>query len=192
MRWLFLVLCGGCTPHLVSDFEEITGANWEAPENDWDLAAPPQDLVGEGFSVGQVPHDFRLMDQNGQSVALWQFYGSVIVLDISTMWCRPCQEIARHVEGTYQDYKDEGFMYLTLLAEDFESNRPDRSELNEWADNFGIVSAPVIQDGNGYCDSVEATGTYPAVLLIDRQMRVVAERLTPSDDLIRSAIEDVL
>jgi len=192
MRWLFLFLTVGCTPHLVSDFEEITGENWEVPENEWGVVVPPQDLVGEGFSQGQVPFDFRLKDQNGESVSLWQFYGSVIILDVSTMWCRPCQEIARHVEKTYQDYRDDGFMYLTLLAEDLHSNRPGIGELNDWADNFGIESVPVIQDDGGYCDSVEATGTYPAVLLIDREMRVVAERLTPSDEVIRSAIEDVL
>ena len=110
MRFFIPAFFLGCTPHLVSVEEEITGLNWEAPENDWPSNEPPNTLEGEGFSEGQVPHDFRVPDQHGDEVSLWQFYGSVILLDISTMWCGPCQQIAREVDEPWKDYRDQGFM----------------------------------------------------------------------------------
>ncbi len=191
MRFFIPAFFLGCTPHLVSVEEEITGLNWEAPENDWPSNEPPNTLEGEGFSEGQVPHDFRFPDQHGDEVALWQFYGSVILLDISTMWCGPCQQIAREVDETWKDYRDQGFMYLTVLPEDLEKGTVSDSDLNEWASNFDI-EAPVLADNEGYGYLVEPNQVWPVVMLIDRQMRIVAERIAPNDDAIRNAIEGAL
>lgn len=187
------LLSVGCTPHLMSVQEEITGANWATPENKWEVTPPPADLVGEGFAKGQVPFDFRMISQTGDEVGLWQFYGSVIILDISTMWCSPCRKIAADVRDTYLSYREDGFMYVTLLPEDVEGQVPDLAELNDWANAFDIGDAvPVLQDKQGYSYTVEPNALYPAVLLIDREMRIVAERLSPDDEVIRAAIEDVL
>lgn len=191
MRFFIPAFFLGCTPHLVSVEEEITGLNWKAPENDWPSNEPPNTLQGEGFSEGQVPHDFRFPDQHGDEVSLWQFYGSVILLDISTMWCGPCQQIAREVDETWKDYRDQGFMYLTVLPEDLEKGTVSDSDLNEWASNFDI-EAPVLADNEGYGYLVEPNQVWPVVMLIDRQMRIVAERIAPNDDAIRNAIEGAL
>ena len=191
MRFFIPAFFLGCTPHLVSVEEEITGLNWEAPENDWPSSDPPNTLEGEGFSEGQVPHDFRFPDQHGDEVSLWQFYGSVILLDISTMWCGPCQQIARDVDETWKEYRDQGFMYLTVLPEDLEKGSVGASDLNVWASNFQI-EAPVLADNEGYGYIVEPNQVWPVVMLIDRNMRVVAERIAPNDDAIRNAIEGAL
>ena len=191
MRFFIPAFFLGCTPHLVSVEEEITGLNWEAPENDWPSNEPPNTLEGEGFSEGQVPHDFRFPDQHGDEVSLWQFYGSVILLDISTMWCGPCQQIARDVDETWKEYRDQGFMYLTVLPEDLEKGTVSDSDLNDWASNFDI-EAPVLADNEGYGYIVEPNQVWPVVMLIDRQMRIVAERIAPNDDAIRNAIEGAL
>ena len=191
MRFFIVPFFLGCTPHLVSEKEEITGLNWDAPDNRWPLSEPPNTLVGEGFNEGQVPYDFRFPDQHGDEVSLWQFYGSVILLDISTMWCGPCQQIAREVDETWKDYRDQGFMYLTVLPEDLEKGSVSESDLNQWASNFGI-DAPVIADNEGYGYMVEPNRVWPVVMLIDRDMTVVAERIAPNDEAIRNAIEGAL
>ena len=191
MRFFILALAMGCTPHLESFTEEITGLNWEAPENEWPSSEPPNTLKGEGFSEGQVPNDFRFPDQNGDEVSLWQFYGSLILLDISTMWCGPCQQIAKDVDETWKDHREDGFMYLTLLPEDLEGGAVGEEDLLEWAEGFGI-EAPVIADNEGYGYAVEPDRVWPAVMLIDRQMRIIAERIPPNDEAIRNAIESAL
>ena len=128
---------------------------------------------------------------HGDQVSLWQFYGNVILLDISTMWCGPCQQIARHVDETWNDYRDEGFVYLTVLPEDTEKNLADTDDLNEWAEAFDI-NAPILADHEGYGYAVEPTQQWPVLMLIDRKMTIVADRLTPSDEAVRDAIESEL
>jgi peroxiredoxin len=191
MRYFCLALAAGCTPHLVSLEDEINGLNWEAPENSWASSVPPSTLVGEGFSMGQVPHDFRMVDQHGEEVALWQFYGSVILLDISTMWCGPCQQIAQDVNETWEDYRDEDFMYLTVLPEDLEGGSVEADDLTDWTEGFQI-EAPVLADNSGYGYEVEPNRVWPVMMLIDRKMTVAVERIPPVDTAIRSAIEAAL
>jgi len=191
MRLMLVLLGTACTPHLVSDIEGVSGANWVAPDNRWGVRAPPADLVGQGFSEGQVPHDFRLLDQYGDEVSLWQFYGSVIFLDISTMWCRPCQQIASEVTETWHDYREEGFMYLTVLPEDVEGNDPDHEDLNQWVDSFDI-EAPVLGDDGTYAYAVEPNNLWPVLMLIDRDMTILVDRIEATDAAIRGAIEDTL
>jgi thiol-disulfide isomerase/thioredoxin len=191
MRYFCLALAAGCTPHLVSLEDEISGLNWESPSNSWGSSVPPSSLVGEGFSVGQVPHDFRLVDQHGEEVALWQFYGSVILLDISTMWCGPCQQIAQEVTETWEDYRGDGFIYLTVLPEDLEGGSVEANDLTDWTESFQI-EAPVLADNSGYGYEVEPNRVWPVMMLIDRKMTVAVERIPPVDTAIRSAIEAAL
>lgn len=191
MRYFCLALAAGCTPHLVSLEEEVSGLNWESPSNSWGSSVPPSSLVGEGFSVGQVPYDFRLVDQHGEEVALWQFYGSVILLDISTMWCGPCQQIAQEVTETWEDYRDDGFIYLTVLPEDLEGGSVEANDLTDWAESFQI-EAPVLADNSGYGYEVEPNRVWPVMMIIDRKMTVAVERIPPVDTAIRSAIEAAL
>ena len=191
MRFLILTLASACTPHLVSEQEAVTGMTWEAPDNSWDTNVPPSNLRGEGFALGDVPKDFRLVDQHGAEVSLWQFYGSVILLDISTMWCAPCQRIAHHVNDTWEDYRDQGFMYITVLPEDIDGDTVEADDLDEWAGSFGI-EAPVLADNEGFGYEVEPQKVWPVLMLIDRKMKVVAERIPATDEAVRNAIESEL
>jgi hypothetical protein len=59
------------------------------PENTWWHALAddlPGDLAGTGWSTGDVANNFTLVDQFGDDVELYQFYGQVIVLDLFTYW----------------------------------------------------------------------------------------------------------
>ena len=106
MRALVLALLAGCVPHYTSPPDSGDTGDawvWVPPDNDWPMSAPPEGLEGTGFDEGEVLPDFRLPDQYDQTVALWQFYGMVLVVDISTMWCGPCQNLAEDAEATYQD-----------------------------------------------------------------------------------------
>lgn len=191
LPWL-MVASVGCVPRLYSEGGAGGPWSWEAPENRWGVDEPPEGLLGTGWSTGQVAPDFRLIDQHGEEVALWQFYGRVVLVDISTMWCAPCRDLAAHTEETWQDYDDEGFVYLTVLQEDVEGEPVTPEDQVVWADAYGITS-PVLGDpdkaGTG---AAILQGQYPAVLVIDRDL-VVVERVNPPDDAsVRAAIEDAL
>lgn len=184
--WMALV-AGACIPRFYGSGDTGLTGDWVAPENSWPVATPPPGLVGEGYDPGQTLPDLRLQDQFGDEVSLWQFHGSVVLFDISTIWCAPCQALAMDTEATWQDYQDQGFVYVTVLQEDLEGNPPNTDDLNLWVDNFGIT-APVLGDGDKLAADAIRNGAWPAVLLIDRDM-VVAERIdAPTADSIREAV----
>jgi cytochrome oxidase Cu insertion factor (SCO1/SenC/PrrC family) len=59
------------------------------PDNSWyhvDESELPADLEGTGYGVGDIANNFTVIDQNGDAVELYQFYGQVIVLDVFTEW----------------------------------------------------------------------------------------------------------
>ena len=179
----------GCSPDLTSS--GASAGPWRAPDNRWPLSEPPAGLVGNGFAEGQTPPDFRLTDQHGDEVSLWQFYGQVVLLDISTMWCGPCQEVASHTQSTADAFEGEGFVYLTVLHEDVENEPPTIGDLNEWAEAFGI-EAPVLADGDQATGAAVTQGQYPAVMVIGRTMEVVERPRALDAATIDGAIEDAL
>lgn len=193
-----LALLAACAPPRLysadGDLPEVgSGSDWEAPENGWDKGSPPPaELEGEGFGVGQVLPDLRLLDQHGEETATWQWYGMVVAIDVSTMWCGPCRGLAAEVDATWADYRDQGFMYVTLLPQDQAGEVPDNADLNAWADQFGI-SAPVLSDDEGWSYQIVPDNTYPRIMIVGRDMRVRVDQVTPAEDTaIRAAIESAL
>ena len=77
------------------------------------------------------------------------------------------------------------------MPEDLEGDTVDNADLNQWATNFNI-SAPILADTEGYGYLVEPERVWPVVMLIDRNMEVIVERVAPNDHAIREAIEDAL
>jgi peroxiredoxin len=191
LLFAFAALPAGCTPvlHSPDDLDDTGSSTWVAPENTWPSATPPENLEAEGFYVGEVPPDFRLPDQFGDTVSLWQFYGLVVVVDVSTMWCGKCQTIASDVDETYQTYKDQGFIYLSIFPQTSTGEIPETEDLQYWADWYEIT-APVLSDEVGWTYDVVPDKAYPRLLVIGRDMRVANAEVTPTTDAaIRSAVE---
>ncbi len=186
----------GCTPVLTSHPDTgilDSGWEWESPENSWPSQEPPNGLVGEGFAEGQVPPDFRFQDQFGDTVSLWQFYGLVVVMDFSTMWCSPCQELAADVDATYTEYKDQGFIYVTILPENVTREIPTQDDLMNWADYFQIT-APVLADDSGYTYAiVSGDDGFPWIIVLDRELTVYEDQVVPvNDSNIRATVLELL
>lgn len=186
-----LLIASACAPRLYTEGDAVRGSDWVAPENRWPSTVPPASIVAEGFFVGQVVPDVRVPDQHGDEVSLWQFHGRVVLFDISTMWCAPCQELALGAEETAHEFADEAFTYLTVLQENVESHPPTGDDLNRWADLFGITS-PVLADTEKLTAPAVQQGQYPAVLLIGPDLRVIRRVNPPDDPTIRAAIRAVL
>jgi thiol-disulfide isomerase/thioredoxin len=192
-----MLLALACIPDLHSpgggaDTGPSDTAPWIAPTNAWPSAEPPADLEGEGFDKGEVPPDFRLQDQNGDTVALWQFYGRVVVLDISTMWCAPCQALAEGLQATADAYADQGLTYLTVLPENVQLEVPSTEDLGDWVGAFDIVDQPVVADGTGWAEDAQpdpTQPTYPQLMVLGRDLKVAKKVGEASDEAVRDAVE---
>ncbi len=48
----------------------------------------------QGRKRGRQAYDFSLYDQRGNLTSLYDYLGSVVLIDLCTMWCGPCQREA--------------------------------------------------------------------------------------------------
>jgi len=192
---LISILLVSCTPHLYTDGAGDSGedSQWVAPENSWTTNSPPNSLEAEGFDEGQVPSDFRLIDQFGAEVSLWQFYGQWIVLDFSTIWCSPCQDLAALSGETHEIYASHGFEYLSLLSQNMDYEPPTLEEVQAWADAFEMHT-PVLADPVGWTENfVKGASGFPRLVIVGPDMRIVESEVTPNNDEgLRAALDSLL
>lgn len=192
---LTLLLFPACVPNLVSpNGGTDTGpvALWEAPDNTWPTTTPPEGLVAQGFEAGDVIPDFRLVDQHGDEVSLWQFHGNVVVVDISTMWCSPCRELAEGAEETSHEFLDKGFVYLTILPENVERHTPSQDDLNAWGDHYGITQPIVSDPDRAYSAPAVPGDSFPQVLVVDRDLTVYRRLSVPTDAALRAVVSEII
>ena len=99
--------------------------------------------LGEGWTVGELNPNWSLPDQHGEAIELRDFYGQVVLIDISSEWCGPCQEAAPVLEEMYQEWRDQGFVAIQILVEGVVNDAEPAGQ--RWAEAFDLTY-PVVED----------------------------------------------
>lgn len=191
---LFFAWFVACAPRLYTDAssDDSGCVPWQAPDNRWPRTDALSCAIRQtGFRTGEVPPEIVGPDQSGASVSLWQFFGHVTVVDISTMWCAPCQDLAHGVQGTADAFADEGVVYVTILPENLDNEVPTVGDLAYWADSFGI-SSPVLSDTEDWHAPAVNNGEFPQVMVLDTELRICQRDVAANDAAVRVAIEGCL
>ncbi len=175
-----------------SDGEEIEadssptdGFQWPDGEGNWpDFSdeAEADGITGSGWSMGDQIPDIALIDQFDQPFQLYQYYGFVILLDVSAGWCNPCNAVAEHAEALYQAHREEGFVLIHIMLDGWEEETPaDMTFLQQWADTHGLTF-PLTREVGTEDDPQYAVnqlryagtlmGGIPNFILLDRDLRI--------------------
>jgi hypothetical protein len=152
------------------------------PVNEWWHALEedvPDGLVGTGRGVGDVAYNFTLVDQHGDLVELYQFYGHVIVLDMVAMWASPCADNA----PLYEDwiFTEAAGLPIAWLAviEEGDTGPAADTDAVLWAERHGLNHAVLADTARSELDY--ALDPYPTLVIIDPSMHIAAADLTPVD-----------
>ncbi len=147
-------------------------------------------------AVGEHPCNFTLKDQHDEDVSLYDFYGSVIVLDLSAMWCGPCQAAGSDVQATVERFSEHDVRYITVLVDDPYRQPPSLAFAQSWATNLGIVTEPVLQGSRDFLSEDPTTGwplsSWPTFVLITADMKTHVFQAGYSQQLLDMLIEDAI
>jgi cytochrome c biogenesis protein CcmG/thiol:disulfide interchange protein DsbE len=119
----------------------------------------------------------------GQRVSLDSLKGKTIVLNFWASWCIPCQQEAPMFERVWNDYKDQGVVFLGVDADDTDSAAFDYIEKY----NLTYPHAP---DQGGRMTKAYRTTGYPETFIINGDGQIMRHFISsPNEAELRSEIE---
>lgn len=127
----------------------------------------------------------------GEPVALSDFRGKIVVINVWGSWCAPGRAEAPHLQKVYADLRDQGVAFLGINTRDASKEVARRFE-----ETFG-VTYPSLFDREGR-QLLKFKGTLPpssipTTLVIDRKGRIAARALKAlSEAELHSLIDPVL
>lgn len=146
--------------------------------------------------VGDHPCNFTLLDQDNNEISLYDFYGSTIILDLSAMWCGPCQMAGSDVQSTIERFADEDVRYVTVLIENLQGNPPNQSDVQSWAMNLGIETEPILQGSRDFLNPDANIGwpleSWPTFILITSEMEIYVFQKGYNQQVLDVLIEDAI
>ncbi len=140
--------------------------------------------------VGQPIADVALVDLEGTPVALSDFFGSPVLLNLWATWCPPCRAETPYLQSLQVKHEAEGLKVVGITVD----NEIARAAVDEFLEEAGVTYAQLVDPGMISMDTYGIIGL-PATFLLDREGVVRFARLGPvseSDPVFQEALEGIL
>ncbi len=108
------------------DTDPLNKFSWDFGGDQWpdftaDAVAAGADSADE-YAMDEVHPNFEYRDQFDQRVNLDQFYGYVVLVDLSAGWCGPCNVVAETANELWEEMREDGFMTVHLMVDNWTGN----------------------------------------------------------------------
>ena len=172
--------------------------SWDYTSGSWpDYSADAEGVSGTGWGIGDTISDFNFTDQFGNDGHAYQFYGTVMLIDFSAGWCGPCQDVAEDANPMWEEYRDQGFMIMHMMVDDYQGNGTSLAFLEQWASDFAL-DFPVVMDttDEAYAGTYQSginEGYIPFMILIDQEGKIDSAYTGGGNEAaIASRVEELL
>lgn len=108
----------------------------------------------------------------GDSVALADLRGEVVLVNVWATWCVPCRKEAPELQELHETYGDRGLRVVGVTVD----NRGAEMEIRRYLDDFGITY-DIWWDPDGMAIAAFGAVGVPLNVLVDRQGRVAWRHL---------------
>lgn len=119
--------------------------------------------AGAAVGVGDRPPNLRLSDARGRPVALADFAGKVVVIDLWASWCASCKTALPALDAIARRHAAAGLVVLAVTV-DRERARADRF----LAEHLPAPAVTVLYDPEGAALARLGAPGLPAFYLLDR------------------------
>lgn len=142
----------------------------------WKLFQPTQTAFRQSqVRAGRMAPDFRFPDLQGKTVALSDFRGKTVLLNIWATWCRPCVEEMPSMERLYQKMKGKPFEIVAVSVDS-----GGLADVQPFAKKLGL-SFPILMNTDGSIRKTYGTTGIPESFIIDPQGKIVRKIVGPLD-----------
>jgi len=117
----------------------------------------------------QAPHQgflapqFELKNETGETMALTDFRGKIVVLNYWASWCPPCRAEMPAMEAASKDYQGDGVVILGINAASQDSSQASQTFIAEMGLTF-----PILFDQLGAVGGLYQVSALPSTFFIDR------------------------
>lgn len=135
----------------------------------------------DGAEAGGKAPEFALRDLDNNEVKLSSFEGNVVLISFWATWCGPCMVEMPHLQKLHDTYKDQGFVLLTINADDSKSS----SRVKPLVKSKGFTFPVLLDTQTKVVNQYNPSKTLPYMELLDPQLNVIwrHQGYTPGDEV---------